>query len=182
MDGHPNYLVMMTIVNADGFEGAIALSPANNKYYYSLRDRGTFVGSMDDDLDDCQPLKIDNPAPKIVLGTALSPFAGQISEALKTEMNTSEPVIDLKTAYSAEIPVPPINGLLTGEVSGSILASAQFIDTAALAWMASEMGYQLTTYNWSHVTSQANCAHNRHSEIIGLLTVTLHPKIVVIKT
>ncbi len=47
MDGHPNYLVMMTVVNADGFEAAIALSPANNRYYYSLRGQGTFVGSME---------------------------------------------------------------------------------------------------------------------------------------
>ena len=137
---------------------------------------------MDDDLDDCQPLKIDNPAPKIVLGTALSPFAGQISEALKTEMNTSEPVIDLKTAYSAEIPVPPINGLLTGEVSGSILASAQFIDTAALAWMASEMGYQLTTYDGSPVTSPANCDNYRQSEIIVSATEALQQTLIEIMT
>jgi len=178
MDGHPNYLVMMTIVNADGFEAAIALSPANNKYYYSLRGQGTFVGTMDDELDQCQPLKIENPAPKIVLGTAISPFAEQISEALTTEMNVPDPVIDLKTAYSSEVPVPPINGLLTGEVSGSILASAQFIDTAALAWMAAEMGYQLTTYDGTPVTSPADCENYRQSEIIVSANEKLQKKLV----
>ncbi len=61
MDGHPNYLVILTVINADGFEAAIALSPANDRYYYSLRGQGTFVGTMDDDLDQCKPLKIENP-------------------------------------------------------------------------------------------------------------------------
>ncbi len=178
MDGHPNYLVMMTIVNADGFEGAIALSPANSKYYYSLRNQGTFVGSMDDDLDQCQPLKIENPAPKIVLGTAISPFADQIRAALLTTLDSSDPVIDLKTAYSSKTPVPPINGLLTGEVCGSILASAQFIDTAALAWMASEMGYQLTTYEGKPVTSPAECENYRQSEIIVSATKELQDKLI----
>ncbi|MEO1623327.1 MAG: inositol monophosphatase family protein [Cyanobacteria bacterium J06632_3] len=178
MDGHPNYLVMVTIVNADGFEAAIALSPANNKYYYSLRNQGTFVGSMDDDLDQCQPLKIDHPAPKIVLGTALSPFADKIREGLLTTLDSPDPVIDLKTAYSSETPVPPINGLLTGEVAGSILASAQFIDTAALAWMASEMGYQLTTYDGKPIAAPANCENYRQSEIIVSANETLQQKLV----
>ena len=178
MDGHPNYLVMMTIVNADGFEAAIALSPANNKYYYSLRNQGTFVGSMDDDLDQCHPLKIAHPAPKIVLGTALSPFADKIREGLLTTLDSPDPVIDLKTAYSSETPVPPINGLLTGEVAGSILASAQFIDTAALAWMASEMGYQLTTYDGKPTAAPANCENYRQSEIIVSANEALQNKLV----
>ncbi|MEO1619613.1 MAG: inositol monophosphatase family protein [Cyanobacteria bacterium J06632_3] len=170
MDGHPNYLVMMTVINADGFEAAIALSPANNCYYYSLRNQGTFVGSMDDELDDCKPLKIDNPGEKIVLGTALSPYADKVRSHF--------PVIDLKTEYSAEVPVPPINGLLTGEVSGSILASAQFIDTAALAWMASEMGYQLTTYEGKPVPPPSACKNYRQSEIIVSATEAMQQQLI----
>ncbi|MEL7226180.1 MAG: inositol monophosphatase family protein [Cyanobacteria bacterium P01_D01_bin.36] len=178
MDGHPNYLVMMTIVNADGFEAAIALSPPNNKYYYSLRDQGTFVGTMDDDLDQCKPLKIDNPPKKIVLGTALSPVADKIKESLVAKMNVPEPVIDLKTAYSAEVPVPPINGLLTGEIAGTILQSAQFIDTAALAWMATEMGYQLTNYEGKPIPSPAECKNYRQSQIIVSATEELQKHLV----
>lgn len=174
MDGHPNYLVMMTVINADGFEGAIALSPANNCYYYSLRNQGTFVGSMDDELDDCKPLKIENPGEKIVLGTALSPYADKVRSHF--------PVIDLKTEYSPEVPIPPINGLLTGEVSGSILASAQFIDTAALAWMASEMGYQLTTYEGNPVPTPSDCKNYRQSEIIVSATKAMQETLIQVMT
>ncbi|MGB3788782.1 MAG: inositol monophosphatase family protein, partial [Phormidesmis sp.] len=170
MDGHPNYLVMMTVVNADGFEAAIALSPAHNCYYYSLRDQGTFVGSMDDDLDQCQPLKIENPGNKVVLGTALSSIADVV--------RSHYPVIDLKTEYSSEVPVPPINGLLTGEVAGVILASAQFIDTAALAWMAKEMGYCLTSYDGSPVLPPSKCENYRQAEIIVSATAEMQQTLI----
>ncbi len=170
MDGHPNYLVILTVINADGFEAAIALSPANNRYYYSLRGQGTFVGTMDDDLDQCKPLKIENPGEKVVLGTALSPIADAV--------RSHYPVIDLKNDYSAEVAVPPINGLLTGEVAGVILASAQFIDTAALAWMAQEMGYCLTTYEGKPLPHPSECENYRMSEIIVSATETMQNKLI----
>jgi fructose-1,6-bisphosphatase/inositol monophosphatase family enzyme len=170
MDGHPNYLVMLTVIGADGFEAAIALSPPSDRYYYSLRNQGTFVGTMADDLANCQPLKIENPGEKVVLGTALSHMA----EAVRSHY----PVIDLKTDYSASLPVPPINGLLTGEVAGVILASAQLIDTAALAWMASEMGYCLTTYDGSPLPPPTACEDYRYSEIIVSATLEMQQKLI----
>jgi myo-inositol-1(or 4)-monophosphatase len=166
MDGHPNYLIILTVLNADGFEGAIALSPATNRYYYSLRGQGTFVGSMSDELDDCKPLKIENPGEKVLLGWALSDMADVV--------RSRYPVIDLKTEYSSTTPVPPINGLLTGEVAGVILASAQFIDTAALAWMAQEMGYYLSTYDGKPLPPFSDCQNYRQSEIIVCATEEMH--------
>ncbi|MGC1305682.1 MAG: inositol monophosphatase family protein [Phormidesmis sp.] len=170
MDGHPNYLVILTVLNADGFEAAIALSPANDRYYYTLRNQGTFVGSMSDELDDCQPLKIDNPGKKVLLGVALSPIA----DAVRSHF----PVIDLKTDYSSTVPVPPINGLLTGEVAGVILANAQFIDTAALAWMAQEMGYFLSDYEGNPVKKPSACKNYRISEIIVSATEAMQQKLI----
>ena len=171
MDGHPNYLIILTVLNADEFEGAIALSPAQNRYYYSLRGQGTFVGSMSDSLDDCQPLKIENPGERVLLGWALSPIADIVrSHGIS--------VLDLKTEYSSETPVPPINGLLTGEISGVILASAQFIDTAALAWMAQEMGYFVTTFDGSPLPPLSACKDYRRAEIIVSATEFLQQKLI----
>ena len=170
MDGHPNYLIILTVLNADGFEAAIALSPANNRYYYSLRNQGTFVGSMEDDLDQCKPLKIDEPGNKVLLGWALSDIADQV--------RPHYPVINLKTDYSPDHPVPPINGLLTGEVAGVILAKAQFIDTAALAWMAAGMGYHLTTYDGRPLPPPSACEDYRYAEIIVSATEAMQQKLV----
>ncbi|NJM95892.1 MAG: inositol monophosphatase family protein [Phormidesmis sp. RL_2_1] len=170
LDGHPNYLVILTVLNGDGFEAAIAVSPANNCYYYSLRDQGTFVGTMADQLEDCQPLKIADPGEKVVLGWALSSIADVV--------RSHYPVIDLKTDYSAKTPVPPINGLLTGEVAGVILASAQFIDTAALAWMAKEMGYHLSTFDGSPLPPLFECHNYRQSEIIVSATAEMQQRLI----
>lgn len=170
MDGHPNYLIILTVLNADNFEAAIALSPANDCYYYSLRGRGTFVGSLDDDLDQCKPLQIAEPGNKIVLGWSLSDIADQV--------RSHYPVINLKTDYSPDRPVPPINGLLTGEVAGVILANAQLIDTAAIAWMAKEMGYCLTTYEGRPLPPLSTCENYRRSEIIVSATETMQQALI----
>ncbi len=170
MDGHSRYLIILTILNADGFEAAIALSPPNDCYYYSLKGKGTFIGSMSDELDECKPLKIDDPGEKVLLGWALSDMAD--------DMRSHFPIIDLKTEYSKTNPVPPINGLLTGEVAGVVLASAQFIDTAALAWMAEEMGYCLTDYDGKKVPPISECENYRRSEIIVSATEEMQQKLV----
>lgn len=173
IDGHPNYLVIMTVLNADGFEAAIALSPANNRYYYSLRNQGTFAGSMADDLDQCKPLSIESPGKKVLLGSALSPLADTFREAIGSQLPADFSIIDLKAEYSADVPVPPINGLLTGEIAAVVLASAQFIDTAALAWMAAEMGYRLTTYEGKPLPPLSDCKDYRQTEIIVSATEEL---------
>ncbi|MEM6451184.1 MAG: inositol monophosphatase family protein [Cyanobacteria bacterium P01_D01_bin.105] len=170
-DGHPNYLVMLTILNADEFEAAIALSPANDCYYYSLRNQGTFKGAMADDLDDCKPLKIEDPGETVLLGWALSHLADEARSQFSS-------VIDIKTDYSQETPVPPINGLLTGEVAGVMLASAQFIDTAALAWMASEMGYYISTFDGSALPLLSACENYRRQEIIVSATKKMQKQLI----
>ncbi|MGB7249788.1 MAG: inositol monophosphatase family protein [Phormidesmis sp.] len=170
MDNHPNYMVILTVLNADGFEGAIALSPACDRYYYTLRGQGTFVGTMNDALEDCKPLKVDDPGNKVLLGWVLSPIADVV--------RSHYPVIDLKNDYSPDRPVPPINGLLTGEVAGVILASAQFIDTAALAWMAEGMGYCVSTYDGNPLPPPSACENYRRSEIIVSATEDMQQQLI----
>lgn len=170
MDGHPNYLVMLTILNADDFEAAIALSPAHDRYFYALRGKGTFVGTLADDLDECKPLKVVDPVEKVLLGWSLSPIADVV--------RSHYPIIDLRTEYSAHTPIPPINGLLTGEVAGVILASAQFIDTAALAWMSQEMGYCVTDYRGNPLPPLSKCKNYRRTEVIVSATETMQQKLI----
>ncbi|CAN5827903.1 hypothetical protein BH23CYA1_BH23CYA1_03630 [soil metagenome] len=170
MDGHDNYMIILTVLNADGFEAALALSPAKDCYYYALRGEGTFKGKLNDSLDQCQPLTVTNPTEKVFLGWQISPMAEQVRSHYRA--------ININTDYSAEIAVPSINGLLTGEISGAILASGQFIDTAALAFMAKEMGYHLTTYTGSPPPALSACEDYRWPGLIISATESMQQKLV----
>ncbi len=170
MDGHGNYMIILTVLNADGFEAALALSPANDCYYYALRGEGTFVGKLSDRLEDCQPLTVTDPTEKVFLGWQISPMAEQV--------RSHYPIININTDYSTETAVPSINGLLTGEISGVVLASGQFIDTAAFAFMAKEMGYYLSTYDGSSPPPLSACKDYRWPGLIISATESMQQKLI----
>ena len=113
MDGHPNYQIILTILNADSFEAVLAISPALNRFHYSLRGQGTFVGTLaDDDLDSCQPLKIEAPTNQVILSWTMD----HLANTLRQDFN----VISVQPDYSRDKTIPNTNGLLTGDLTGAI--------------------------------------------------------------
>ncbi|MGB5972636.1 MAG: inositol monophosphatase family protein [Nodosilinea sp.] len=138
LDGHSNYQVILAVLNADEYEAAIAITPGQDLYYYALRGEGTFKGSMSQTLDDCTQIHVENPTPVICLGWQMGDVVPHISDRYR--------VYHTKTDYSKEIQIPNFNGLLSGDLCGAVLARGQFIDGAALAFMAQEMGYVVTTF------------------------------------
>jgi fructose-1,6-bisphosphatase/inositol monophosphatase family enzyme len=137
LDGHNNYQIILSILNADDFEGVIALSPAQNYYYYALRNEGAYQGRLDVDLETCTSLKITNSQPIILLGWGMS--------ILKTPLSEKYQVIDVKNDYSSEKQISNLNGILSGEITGAVLKSGNFIDGAALAFLAKEAGCLVST-------------------------------------
>jgi myo-inositol-1(or 4)-monophosphatase len=137
MDGFPNYQIIVTVLNADGFEAVLALSPAEGQYYVAFRHQGTRIGPLDQDLDDCQPLQI-TPNNTLLLGTRMAP--------LKPKLSDRYTVIGVSDDYSHETPIPNVNGILKGELGGVILAAGKFIDGAALAFLAQEAGCIVTDH------------------------------------
>ncbi len=137
LDGHSNYQIILSILDADDFAGVIALSPAQGVYYYAIRGEGAFVGSLEGGLDDCRPLNINQPKNAVLLGWRM----GSMADKLKHQYD----VINVKTSYSKEVQIPNLNGVLSGDLVGAVLSKGQFIDGAALAFLASEAGYLVTT-------------------------------------
>lgn len=170
MDGHPNYQIILTILNADRFEAAIALSPALDTYYYTLRDQGTFRGALADDLEDCQPLRIANPEPIVLLGWDTGHFAEQLRPHFE--------LIDVKADYSQETAIPNVNGILTGDVSAVILNRGKFIDGGALAFMAQEMGYSLSAHDGSPLPRLADCEAGDWPGLVVAATESMHQQLV----
>ncbi len=137
LDGHSNYQIILGILNADEYEAAIAITPGQDLYYYTLRGEGTFRGSLAQSLEDCTLIRVDKPTPAICLGWQMGDLVPHIGDRYR--------VYHTKTDYSRDIQIPNFNGLLSGDLAGAVLARGQFIDGAVLAFMAQEMGYIVTT-------------------------------------
>ncbi|WP_240966351.1 inositol monophosphatase family protein [Nodosilinea sp. P-1105] len=63
LDGHRNYQVILAVLNHDDYEAALAITPGQDLYYYTLRGQGTFRGRLHQALEDCEPLRINAPKP-----------------------------------------------------------------------------------------------------------------------
>lgn len=148
MDGFPNYQIILTVLNADGFEAVLALSPAEDQYYYALRGQGTRVGQLAQDLDACQPLTL-SPTETVFLGTRIAPLKSQLSDRY--------PIISVSEDYAADRPIPNVNGILKGQLGGVVLAAGKFIDGAALAFLAQEAGCIVTDHQGQPLPRLDHC-------------------------
>jgi fructose-1,6-bisphosphatase/inositol monophosphatase family enzyme len=141
LDGHSNYQIILSILNADDFEAVIAISPSENVYFYAFRGEGAFQGTLDMDLEACTALHITDAQPNILLGWNMDYFA----PALKDKYQ----IIDLATDYSREVQIPSLNGIFSGDITGAAMRAGKFIDVAALAFIAREAGCIVTTLDGS---------------------------------
>ena len=151
LDGHSNYQIILSILNADDFAAVIALSPAQGVYYYGLRGEGAFSGALEVGLEDCCPLRIGQPNNTVLLGWRM----GALADKLKEHYD----VIDVKTSYSKEVQIPNLNGVLSGDLVGAVLSTGQFIDVAALAFLAREAGYIVTTLEGTSLPPLHTCVN-----------------------
>ena len=170
MDGHPNYQIILTVLNADEFEAVIALSPALDRFYYSLRGQGTFFGTLADDLDSCQPLTIDTPKNQVILSWTLD----YLAEPLRKDFSVSS----VQPDYSRDVAIPNTNGLLTGDLTGSILAAGKFIAGGALSWMAKEMGYMITDHQGNPLPKLSDCKNYQWPGVVIGSSPEVHQKLV----
>lgn len=141
LDGHSNYQIILSILDRDDFAAVIALSPSQNTYYYALCGEGTYQGTLEQSLSDCTPLRVTQPKPIILLGMRMG--------ALQPVLEQYYHVINIATAYSRQVQIPNLNGILSGEIAGAVIESGKFIDGAALAFLAREAGCIVTTHNGS---------------------------------
>jgi fructose-1,6-bisphosphatase/inositol monophosphatase family enzyme len=139
LDGFDNYQIILSILSANTYEAAIAISPARHCYYYAVKNQGLYRGSLEQDLDDCILLEITNPHPAILLGWGM----GHLKPLLQDKYR----VIDLENCYSSSHQFPNYNGIFTGDLIGWITKRGKFIDSAALAFMAQENGCMVTGFD-----------------------------------
>ncbi|MBE9215755.1 inositol monophosphatase family protein [Plectonema cf. radiosum LEGE 06105] len=162
MDGHSNYQIILSILNTDDYEAVIAISPSEQVYFYALRGNGTFTGTLEMNLDECTPLKVNSSAkPTILLGTGMS--------SLTTVLKDKYQVINAVDDYSKSVQMPNLNSILKGELTGAVKRFGQFIDGGALAFLAKEAGCIVTTLDGSALPPLNSCEDYK---LPGLLIAT----------
>ena len=170
LDGHNNYQIILGILNWDEFEAVIALTPSQNSFYYALRDKGVYVGSLDGGLNDTEPLKLGAPKPKILLGNGM--------EFLRSPLSQQYDIIDIATSYSHEVQIPNVNGMLNGEVSAAVIRGGKFIDGAALGFLAQEAGHIVTTHSGAVLPPLHECSNYERPGLVMAATAEMHQAIV----
>lgn len=167
MDGHSNYQIILSILNADDYEAVLAISPAEHIYFYALRGEGAFKGQLEMSFEECAPLTVtSNPEATILLGTKM----GALAPALKDKYQ----VINAATDYSSSIQVPNLNGIFSGLLSGAVKKEGQFIDGGALAFLAREAGFIVTTLDGSPLPPLHACENYCLHGLIFATSKTVH--------
>lgn len=165
MDGFPNYQIILTVLNADGFEAALAISPAEDCYYYALRNQGTFVSPLGQDMAAAAPLQV-TPNNRIFLGTRMA--------GLKPKLSDRYDVLCVAEDYSKDQAIPNVNGILKGELGAVVLSAGKFIDGAALTFLAQEAGFIATDHRGQPLPRLDQCEHYQWPGVALAPTPAVH--------
>ncbi|MEM9447732.1 MAG: inositol monophosphatase family protein [Cyanobacteria bacterium P01_E01_bin.6] len=180
MDNHPNYQIILGILNADDFEAVIAVSPAHNIFDYALKGQGLMRGKLSDGLDSATPHRLEKTDQPILLGTHMGGFASHLKNRYR--------LIDVLQDYSKDSRIPNVNGLFFGELSGAVIRLGKFIDGGALAFLAREAGYIVSTLDGAMPPPLKDCTNyclpglvmaatpKMHHDILETASVVPYPK------
>ena len=166
LDGFDNYQIILSILNAEHYEAVIAISPARDCYYYTLKNEAVYQGRLERDLDQCQPLKINNPSPNILLGWGMA--------HLKPALHDKYRVIDIENSYSSSQQLPNYNGIFSGDLIGWVTKRGKFIDSAALAFMAQQNGCIVTGFDGLPLPPLHTCKNYSYEGAIVANSTELH--------
>lgn len=166
LDGHDNYQIILSILNQDEYEAVIAVSPAINHYYYTLRNQGAYGGKLTDSLEQCQPLTVSSDDAPLLLGWGMT--------SLKSVLSDRYQVVDVMTDYNSRSRIPNVNGVLSGELAGVIIRKGNWLDGAALAFMAQEIGYIITTHQGDAPPPLGKCENYHRPGLIMAANEQIH--------
>jgi fructose-1,6-bisphosphatase/inositol monophosphatase family enzyme len=158
LDGHSNYQIILSVLNRDYYEAVLAISPAIKQYYYAIRGFGSYYGSLETAFNQCQPLTLNPDSSSIFLGTKVGD--------LKPQLSSKYDVIDIAASYSDTDQIPTVNGILTGDLSGVVLQSGQFIDGAALGFIVEEAGGFVSNFAGESLPPLCSCKNYKYDGIV----------------
>lgn len=166
LDGSDNYLIILSVLNADEYEAVITVSPAKNSYWLTIRGEGIYQGDLAQSLESCTPLKIEAHLPTILLGWDMA--------YLKPTLDLKYQVIDLENSYIPDQNFPNYKNMFSGELIGWVTKRGKFIDSAALAFMAKEAGYIVSDFSGLPLAPLSSCQDYSYSGIVVGVNQEVH--------
>lgn len=140
LDKLPCFSLIITIIKNRQYEAVFVLQPRKKHYFYALRGKGAFIGNINDEIEKAKPLLL---APlnskKLYLSFALVDLKTTCEDDFETWCSATD--------YSPNQSIPEYLDLIQGNLAGLIIGQGNLIDSAALAFIAREVGAIVTTIN-----------------------------------
>lgn len=174
IDGLPCYSIILTVIKNKSYEAVFILQPKKGQYFYAIKNQGAFIGNINDNIEDAKKLTLKElQSRKIYLSFDLANLRNIFNNEFETYCSATD--------YSKDKNPPEYIDLVNGNLAGVLLAYGNLIDSAAIAFVASEVGAIVTTFegkSWLPFSDLNNMkispliiAHNQdiYQEIIRLL-------------
>ena len=181
LDGLPCFAIIISVIRNRSYEAAFVLQPRYKNYIYALKGKGAFIGNINDNLENTQPLLLEElKSRKIYLSFALTDLRHTFANNFETWCSAID--------YAPDQNPPEYLDLVKGNLAAVLVAKGNLIDGAALAFIASESGAIVTTFdgeNWQPFSKVENMkipglivAHNRqiHTDILHHLSANKSAK------
>ena len=79
--------------------------------------------------------------------------------------------------FEKDQPIPNVNGILSGDLCGAILATGNWIDGGAIAFLAQEAGYQVSGLDGKPLPPLYQCHQAKFAGIIIAADSDIHQKL-----
>ncbi|WP_324282104.1 inositol monophosphatase family protein [Cyanobacterium aponinum UTEX 3222] len=173
LDNLSCFSIILNIIKNKQYEAVFVLQPRRKHYFYALKGKGAFIGSIDDDLELAKPLKLKSlHSKKIYLSFALT--------SLKTKLN---PIFDTwcsATDYNPPENIPDYLDLINGDLAGFIIGKGNLIDSASLAFVAMEAGAIASHFDGSDFQPFRNINQMKIDGLVIAFNREIHQQILAI--
>lgn len=149
LDGGKNYQIILNVISRDAFEATLIVYPAYGDYVYAIRGQGAFYGSFDTPMGSATSWKKKDSLPsRVYVQPPFREFLPELRRRFDEVSSSAEYQAKKRDFYYNAVRC---------DLRGALLAEAQVIDGAALAFVAQEMGYRLSSRTGGPLPRLADC-------------------------
>lgn len=138
LDGLSCFSIVVTIIKGRHYEAVFVLQPKRKRYFYSLKNKGVFMGNINDSLREAKPLQLKTLNSNLIY---LSFALADQKNIFRDKFQTWCSAID----YNSKDDIPDWFDFSQGNLAGFMIEQGNLIDSAGFAFMARELGAIVTT-------------------------------------